>query len=714
MRAYFGWVLRHRVTVLVICAAISGLAALGLSRVTMSTSLSKLFLQDTADHRRYIERLQRYGGSEQLIIGIAHPALRDPAVQQRLRGVVEALQTLDGVARVDSIFSVTPAGRPADIDALAADPAAGGLLVSTDGRHTAVVLEFHSDDLHSLERAPAAIRDISNRFERSGIDRADLHFGGFVAMLAEIARQGRRNLAWITPLVGGLLLLTVYGFFRRLWPVLLTGLVAGLAILWTMGLSSLLDPRLNVLLAVAPALILIVSFSDVVHLCSAYAKELAGGRARDEAIMASAVDVGTACIMTSLTTFVGFVSISLIGVAAFRHLGIVLGFGTAVALLLAMTLVPIVFSFMQPPRPWTRPDRRAPGRILDDVLTCCERLATNHPWAVLSGTVLLMGALGWGCTRIHIETDFVARMSPHSALRRDTTYFNDHFSGTLAIELFLTAEDDATFGLGMLPRLAACHRIIAAYPQVTKVLPPLAVSSLQPRALTELTRFVDVTRREVHLVALVRETGVTAIFTLGERMRRDVQAALGPDITVEPSGFFYLAGRWLDAHLVTNQRALLVAFATISVILVLLFRSLRIGLWSLLPNLLPLLAVGGALGIVWGAVDSDAVIVLLITIGIAVDDTIHFLSRWSIEHRRGATPAAALHRAYGFAGSAIVQTSVIFAIGFAPMAISSYLPFRMLGMLMPLAVITALAGDMLVLPALIRSGAIRMPSARQP
>ncbi len=160
----------------------------------------------------------------------------------------------------------------------------------------------------------------------------------------------------------------------------------------------------------------------------------------------------------------------------------------------------------------------------------------------------------------------------------------------------------------------------------------------------------------------------------------------------------------------TNKRAVLTAFAVIAVILVVLFRSIRIGLWSLLPNVFPLLAVGGVLGFVWRTVDSDLVIILLIAMGIAVDDTIHFLSRWRIEIRRGASSTEALHRAFGFAGRAIVKTSVIFAVGFAPMALSGYLPFRMLGILMPLAVITALLGDLLLLPALVRVGAIRMPA----
>ncbi len=710
MRTYYRLVLRHRVAVLLICASLTVLAGLSLSRVTLSTSLSKLFLEDTVDHQRYVERVKRYGGSEQLIIGLEQPDLKSPTVQTRLRRIVAQLEALDGVSRVTSIFSAVPAGSLADVDALAVDPVVGGLLLSSDRRHTSIVVEFEPDDLHTLELAPVVIGEVMEIFEHEGIASGSLHFGGFIAMLAEIARQSRRNLVWITPLVGTLMLLMVYLFFRRLWPVLLTMLVAVLAIVWSMGFACLLEREFSMLLVLVPALILLISFSDVVHLCSAYARELAGGRDRDDAILTSAVDVGTACIMTSLTTFVGFVSLSLIEVAAFRRFGFVLGFGTAVALILAMTLVPVIFSFMRPPRPWTHENHRRPGRILDAVLAVCERVATGYPWKVIGSFMVLMVALALGCTQIRVEADFVARMSRSNPLRVATQYFNDHFCGTLAIELFLTAEDGITIGPEFFERLAACRRVIEDHPEVTKVIPPFGVASSLGPAPADLTRFVDAERREVRLVAFIRETGVSAIYSIGKKLQQDALTALGPGVAVEPSGFFYLAGRWLDHHIVTNKRAVLTAFAVIAVILVVLFRSIRIGLWSLLPNVFPLLAVGGVLGFVWRTVDSDLVIILLIAMGIAVDDTIHFLSRWRIEIRRGASSTEALHRAFGFAGRAIVKTSVIFAVGFAPMALSGYLPFRMLGILMPLAVITALLGDLLLLPALVRVGAIRMPA----
>lgn len=709
MHAYFRWVLHHRVAMLMICAGVTVLAGFSLSRMTISTSLSKLFLQDTADHQRYVERVKRYGGSEQLIIGFKQSELNSPTVQDRLRRIVEQLETLNGVAKVASILSTTSAGSTADLDALAADPMFGGLFLSADGQHTAMVVEFEPDELYILERAPKVVGEVIEIFRREGIARETLHFGGFIAMLAEIARQSERNLLWITPLVGGLLLLVIYLFFRRMWPVLLTGLVAALAITWTMGFAALLDREISVLLAVAPALILIISFSDVVHLCSAYAKELAGGRDRDDAILASAVDVGTACILTSLTTFVGFVSFSFIDVAAFRHLGFVLGFGTAIALVLAMTLVPVIFSLMRPPQPWTHDDRRPPGRTLDAVLMSCERLAKSYPLTVIGSFVLLMTALSLGCMRIRIETDFVARMSPGSPLHVDTRYFNEHFAGTIAIELFLTADDGISIGPELFERLAACRRVVEDHPEVAKVIPPFGTTSNPHLTAGDLTRFVDADKREIRLVAFVRETGVSAIYDIGRKIQQDALTAIGPGITIEPSGFFYLAGRWLDHHIVTNKRAILIAFSTITVILVVLFRSIRIGLWSLLPNVFPMLAVGGVIGFVWRTADSDLVIVLLVAIGIAVDDTIHFLSRWRIETRRGASSTEALHRAFGFAGRAIMQTSAIFAIGFAPMALSDYLPFRMLGILMPLAVFTALMGDLLLLPALVCIGAIREP-----
>ena len=136
-------------------------------------------------------------------------------------------------------------------------------------------------------------------------------------------------------------------------------------------------------------------------------------------------------------------------------------------------------------------------------------------------------------------------------------------------------------------------------------------------------------------------------------------------------------------------------------------RSLRVGLWSMVPNLLPLVALGGFAALVWDPVDSDTLIIAMMAIGIGVDDTVHFLVRYRLEASRTPDREQAISRTFAFAGRAIVTTTVILGLGFAPLALSDYTPMRLMGLLLPAVLVVALVADLLLVPALAQVGWLR-------
>jgi hypothetical protein len=169
----------------------------------------------------------------------------------------------------------------------------------------------------------------------------------------------------------------------------------------------------------------------------------------------------------------------------------------------------------------------------------------------------------------------------------------------------------------------------------------------------------------------------------------------------------YLLGDWLDDVVRGQRNGLLVSLAVIALMMVVALRSWRVGLLSMIPNVLPLLAIGGWIGWTWDQVDSDTLIPAILAIGIGVDDTIHFLVRYRVEAARSEDVRAALDRTFRFAGRAIVMTTVILVVGFAPFALSDYFTTRLFGTLLPLSLAVALLADLLLVPALVTVGAMR-------
>ena len=129
----------------------------------------------------------------------------------------------------------------------------------------------------------------------------------------------------------------------------------------------------------------------------------------------------------------------------------------------------------------------------------------------------------------------------------------------------------------------------------------------------------------------------------------------------------------------------------------------------MIPNILPLLALGGYVGYFWEATDSDTIIIAMIAIGIGVDDTIHFLTRLKFESARTHDPLMALQRAFHFCGRAMMSTTLILAVGFLPFVVSDYFSIHMFGTLLPYTLIVAVLADILLVPALVKVGPVRFP-----
>jgi uncharacterized protein len=531
----------------------------------------------------------------------------------------------------------------------------------------------------------------------------------------------------------------------------------------------LLDRHVSVLVSTVPAVILVISFSDVVHLISAYLLELGAGRSKEDAILAAGADVGVACLWTSATTFVGFVALALVPTPIFRQLGVVLGVGVGGSLLIAVTLVPILFFLLPAPAVHSRdglaragaPDRL--GAVLARVALVSRRWP--RPVVVVFGIVTL-GALAGG-SRLHVETDFSRRLDADHRVRQDIRWFSERFAGSSSLDLYVSAEEaGGVLRPDTMERLDALQARIAAMPEVTRVvsivdllkdaqaalhgddssapaLPDSVEALAQVLLLFEgaggegLERLIDFERRRLRVVVTLNHEQVRATYETGQRVllaarelfpvapvalsaeadpvtgtpspeaERTGSSIRGAGVEIEVSGLLYLMGDWLQEIVGAQKRSILYALLVITFMMLLALGSIRAGLWSMLPNLFPILVLGGWLGLTWEAVDSDVMGLAVIALGIGVDDTIHFMVRLRREWARADSVEEALARSFHFTGRGIVITTLILAVGFAPFYAADYLSVRVMGNLLPMTLILALVADLFLVPALVQLGWVR-------
>ncbi len=753
MRRYFEFVLSHRLAVLALVAALTVLALLSASRAIVATSIGGLFLGESPAYLAWLERGDEFAGDELLIVGFDAPELLEPGWRERLKAAADAILEDPNVDSVTTLLDaplldregvdlhVSTVGERADVlgtDALLArlreDPTVSGLLLSDEGSRCALVVTLTSDGERHAEEGPRIAAEILTRLEAAELAGPEgLHAGGWVAVVTELLVQTRVNIRRIFPFTAVLLLLTVWLMFRRTWPAFAALGVSLIAVAWTMGFAIVVDRHVNLLMATVPALVLVVGFSDVVHLCSAWLLELEDHEDPREAILAAAEDVGRACLYTSLTTFTGFVCIALVPIPLFRLLGLVLGFGVGAALLLAMTLCPILFSVLPRPRPLRSGATSVVHRGLDRVLRGMARLASERPWPVIAAFALFAGVCVAGAAQIVVEVEMVDRFDEGNRLRRDNDWLNEHFSGTATLDLFLelpemggalepeviAAVDGLERELERDPRVDSALSLADLLARVHRTLggegplPPTRAAAAQYLLLFEmgggedLDRLVDFDQRVLRVVLRMNDAGYAAAREVGLHAAELAEASLPEGAVVEPTGMNYLLGDWLDDVIRGQRNGLLVSMTVIALMMIVALRSPRVGLLSMIPNTLPILAIGGWVGWTWDTVDSDTLIPAILAIGIGVDDTIHFLVRYRVEASRSEDVAAALDRTFRFAGRAIVMTTVILVIGFGPFAISDYFTTRLFGTLVPLSLVVALLADLLLVPALVRVGAMR-------
>jgi len=759
MTGYVNFVLRYRYFILIGIAVVTAVWFCVLLQGSIGTSLGTIFLGENPAYKAYKERVADFGGDGFIAIAFEEEDLLDANTVARLKKAVEEIETLPDVDRVESILdagAISGSGGGLEVhryldDALEhpervpelrqkllSDDMAVGSVVSKDGRHTAMLVQLVFSETRAVEDDPVIVQSVIEKLDAAGFAAERLHLAGLIPVFAEVIDQTFFNLTRLTPIVLIVLLLVVWLMFRRLWPVLITGGVGLIAVIWTMGFAVALQPKISILAAMVPAVVLIISFSDVIHLCSAYLLELASGRSKEEAILESGTDVGTACVFTSLTTFAGFVSLSLIPAPVFRHLGVTLGFGVAVALLLAMTVAPIFFSFMGRPREWRRGTTAHVQDYLDRFLIGARRYSTGRPWQTVALFTVVAGFAVYGVSQAVIDTDFAGRLDDDNRIRKDLRYFEENFEGTGTLEVYVkTDRKEGIFEPAFFGEVAALQDRLEALPEVDGVVSLVDVMRLVHQEMSssavaedslptsreliaqymlllemasggyELDQLVDFERSTLRMLVRMPEGGVRRTHEVGVAAVELGKGVSEQGAVVEATGSMFLMGQWLDEIIGGQRNGLIFAFLSIAIMMMIGLRSVRAGLWSMIPNAFPLLVLGGWVGLFWDTVDSDTLAVGMIAIGIGVDDTIHFLMRLKIETRRAGNTRDALKNTFHFSGRAIVITSVVLIAGFAPLAISDYFPLHIMGTMLPLCLLVALLADLMLVPALVALGAIQ-------
>jgi predicted RND superfamily exporter protein len=752
MRSYLQFVLKFRFAILALVFSVTCAAGWQITQGVFGSSMVKLFFGQSVKYAEYEKLMAEFGSSDVMVVAFDEAEVFSKESLTRIGKISECLEDHKDIRRVYSLSNSQRLRNVDDdllvenyLDIVSRTPTAAkqlkrealqeenlvGLWLSKNGDSTAIGVEFVPDDSRPAESLPQLINEIYACFIENGIAQEKLHSAGVVVESSEATAVAIETLAKTVPLTSLFLVVMVFILFRRFWPVTITAGIALIAVSWTFAFSIIWDRQINIMLSAVPAVMMVVCFSDVIHLCSAYLLELKAGASKQDAIEKSATEVGVACMFTSITTFVGFISLSFVPTPAFQQLGVVLGFGVAVALLLAVTLAPIYFSLIPEPQAPTTQRRNLLQDFVDFVARQSLFLSTRFPKIIALAFCALMAVSAFGASKIRIETDFMARLSPDSRSRVDHEYMKLRFAGSNIVDLYISTDKDGILDPKLIHGLARAENKLLKLAEVDQVIgivtvfkelgktmgtPPLPDTRqglAQYLLLFEMSggdsveSLLNADRSKTRLSLRLNSSGLVATADAGNRAAEILRTELGDAVKVTPTGLTFLLGDWIDDIMAGQARGLIFAFLVTTIMMMFCLRAVRAALISMIPNALPLIVLGGYLGLAWETVDSDLAFVALIAIGIGVDDTIHFLTRLRLEMLRSKDTDAALKNTFDYTGRAIVQTTLILTAGFLPFLWTDYLSLTVMGTLLPMCLIVALIADLLFVPALVKLGILK-------
>ncbi|SHJ55884.1 MMPL family transporter [Halodesulfovibrio aestuarii] len=519
--------------------------------------------------------------------------------------------------------------------------------------------------------------------------------------------------------------------FTKGFKGVLTSLaVVFISVVWTMGLIHILGYTLNLFIILVPTLLICIGIGDSMHIISAYHQHQSTTDSPRTAIIKSISEVGPPCLFTSLTTAAGFLAFNAADIRPFREMGIYASLGTMAAFVLSIVLVTLLYHSNKKENSKVTQNNFI-ERLLEQMLNHIARINITTPKRVIACFVLLTIASCFGYSRVEVETNTARMLSPALPLRQAYDAIDNTMGGSMSVELMLnTGTLNGIKNTEFLLKLNELQQKIEALPTVTSttsindllkkinqsmhgnnpayyVLPSSSRSIAQYLLLYELADGQeldkllsfknDVARLTVKTTAL----GTKQVRELAAFVEKEGKKIFGSSAKVEMAGHLYWVKAMNDLLGAGQQKSFLTAIIIISLLMSVCLRSLKLGLISIVPNIFPVLITLGLMGATGMYMDMPLMSFSAIIIGVAVDDTIHFLFRFKKEFACYGSYSKAITSTLRTVGKPLMFTTVILASGFSVLTFSELTGVAKFGGLACFAFIWALLADFFFVPSLV-------------
>ena len=750
-------ILRNRIIILVVITLMTAFMGYKATQVKLqyeSTSILPASDSTNIIYQRFIRQFGQDGTI--MFIGIVDQKLFR---LDRFRAVYELSDTLKKIRGVSEVLSVTRLYNLVKNDSLkkfvfvpispkkpesqrATDsirdlihslPFYDGLLYNRNSSAYLMMLTLDKHNLDSKDRI-RLIREIRGTIGRfSEKTKTEVHFSGLPYIRTEIANKLQKELVLFVILALLVSAIFLYIFFRSFKAVIFPALIMIISVVWALGLMAIFGYKITMLTSIIPPLVIVIAVENCIFILNKYHYEYAHHRNQAKALSRVIERIGAANLLTNAATATGFAAFIITNNKLLVEFGLIAAIGIMFIYALSLTLVPIFFSFLPPPK--AKYTRHIEASLAKSLIDKAVRVVTRYRNLIYigMGICILIGAAG--AMRLKTSGTIVDDVSKSDPIYKDMMFFEKHFKGIMPLEIIVdTKKKKGVLNLSTLKKIDRLQDSLQKYPELSRPLSVVEIIKTGRQAFyagdpqfyslpdgnelafmagyipsfrtgkkTLLDNFIDSNYRVTRISVQMANVGTAKIDSIQQSLKPTIDSIFNParyDVTITGTSVVFLKG---TNFLIRNLwESIALAVVVIALLLAFLFTSWRMILISLIPNLIPQLMTAALMGFTGIPIKPSTILIFSIALGISVDNSIQYLSRYRLQLKQtGHNIPASVISALRETGYSMIYSSTVLFFGFGIFVLSTFGGTQALGFLISFTLLVAGLLNMFVLPSLL-------------
>ena len=581
------------------------------------------------------------------------------------------------------------------------------ILITRDLENTKLILNTNVD--FNRENINDLIKVIENN-EYIKYSSWDWHEAGLPILRTRYVELVEYERGIFIPLAFLIAAITLIWIFRQIKMLIISLTSILISLIWVSGIMALANISINVISYLTFNLLMIIGVSDAIHLLMKYHEEINKNSNKRSALEVVIEKIGSALFLTSFTTAVGFMSLSITNIRILQEFGVIMGVGIGILFIITIIIMPIMLLYIGIPEK-THINRLILKRKKSLSFQSLKAVQQYPKVIILISSLILMLSV-YGIYQIDSNVTVLGDLKPSNKLYKDITFVEENFGGTLPLEIVVSSigtplskdlylKTNATNTIDDSNFYTKINNFMVKLDTYENIKSVTGYWNIDGSLNAQQKRYTNKDRTEIRISCGIENIDSNQADWLKKSIINDYIEIFETENGLKVTGSTLLAlkmNRYLIASLLNS---FIIAFIVIFISMNILFRSVKLSLVSIIPNIIPLLFAGAVMGFFGIELRPATAMTFSIALGIAVDDTIHFLSRFRSEYLLTKSHEKSTTTTILTTGRAIIGTSITLGMGFLVLIFSNFKPNFEFGILATIILIVALLSSLILLPALI-------------